>query len=475
MFLTNVTDNQSLTIFLAIIIPIVIIGAGYFVFRSIVKENKRYKEEVVNYIEGVQNRKEINASISSYITRQSLPFSLIMIDVDKFSEIIENFGKDEANKIIKNLALHILDVLPKRVEMARIGTDKFLIFMKSEYSKEEALALTRKILSIIIEPITIFGDNTINITASLSVCLYPNHGNTVKQLMESLDIAMYICKRNGGSQYLLYTEETGANETENLQYYKQIKKGIKNKEFTLYYQPIINCENKEFYGFEGLLRWNHPELGLLSPYKFISIMEQSGDIKWVGEWGLESLIKEYIEVKRQGFVSDFVCTMNLSPKQLSDPSLSIEFQKLIRKYRVSTASIVLEIEEFALFDKHDTIKKNIKDLKDLGFKIAVDGFGLDFNGIKRLEELQVDIVKLDKEYLDPETDATLKQQFINLLIDFASTRNITIIAECVEDSNALKSVRDLGINVVQGFNFSKPLSKEELEEYIKSNDWVTHI
>lgn len=475
MFLTSVTENQSLTIFLAIIIPILVIGAGYFVFRSVIKENKRYKEEVVNYIEGVQNKKEINTSISSYITRQSLPFSLIMVDIDKFSDIIENFGRDEANKIIKNMALHILDILPKRVEMARIDTDKFLIFMKSEYSKEEALALTRKILSIIIEPITIFGDNTINVTASLSVCLYPNHGNTLKQLMESLDIAMYICKRNGGNQYLLYTEETGAHESENLEYYKQIKKGIKNKEFTLYYQPIINCKTKEFYGFEGLLRWNHPELGLLSPYKFISIMEQSGDIKWVGEWGLESLIKEYLEVKRQGFITNFVCTMNLSPKQLSDASLAIEFQKIIRKYRVNASSIVLEIEEFALFDKHDTIKKNIKDLKELGFKIAVDGFGLDFNGIKRLEEMQVDIVKLDKEYMDPDTDSTLKQQFTNLLIDFASTRNITIIAEGVEDVEVLNSIRNQGIDIVQGYNFSKPLEAKDLEEYIKSNDWVAHM
>ncbi len=472
MVLTEVTDNISLTIFLAIIIPILVIISGYFLYRSIVKENKRFHEEVTNYIDGIQTKKEINASISSYISKQfSATFSLMLIDIDKFNDIIETFGENDANKIIHDLALKILHTLPKRVEMARIDTDQFLVFFKAEYSKEDVNALARKILLLITEPISLFGEESINITGSISLSIFPNHGNNIKKLMESLDIAMYICKKNGGNQCLMYTEEKGLNETENIKYYKQIKNAILNKEFTLYYQPIINCSTNQLFGFEGLLRWNHPDLGVLSPYKFISIMEQSGDIIWVGEWGLEALIKEYIEISRK-FSNVIVCTMNLSPKQLADPLLPSSFQKIVRKYRVPANSIVLEIEEFALYDKHNGIKENILKLKDLGFKIAVDGFGLDFNGIKRLEELQIDIVKLDKEYLNSDTDAELKKHFINILLDFARERNIIIIAECIEDQENLNVVINEGINYVQGYYFSKPLDKNGFEEYLKNGNFI---
>lgn len=472
MFLTEITDNVSLTIFLAIIIPILVIIGGYFLYRSVIKENKRYREEVTNYIDGIETKKEINTSISSYISKQfSSSFSLIFIDVDKFSDVIETFGDDEANKIIYDLASRILHILPKRVEMARLDTDQFLLFLKAEYSKEEVNALARKILALITEPICLFGEDNINITGSISIAIYPNHGNNIKKLMESLDIAMYICKKNGGNQYLMYTEEKGINETENIKYYKQIKSGMENKEFTLYYQPIINCNTNQLYGFEGLLRWNHPELGVLSPHKFISIMEQSGDIIWVGEWGLESLIKEYVEICHNTN-NDIVCSMNLSPKQLVDPSLPVSFQKIIRKYRVPANVIVLEIEEFALYDKHSGIKDNILKLKELGFKIAVDGFGLDFNGIKRLEELQIDIVKLDKEYLNSDTDTELKKNFIKILLDFAKERNIIIIAECIEDQENLNVVINEGINFVQGYYFSKPIDKEEFEKYVKNGKFI---
>ena len=293
--------------------------------------------------------------------------------------------------------------------------------------------------------------------------------------MESLDIAIYTCKREGGNQCRVYAPESATEESTNLEYYKEIKQGIKNKEFTLYYQPQVDCVNKKLFGFEGLLRWNHPKHGVLSPFKFITILEQSGDIKWVGEWGLESLIRTLQEVQKAFPGENQVFSMNLSPKQLLSPSLAIEFQKIVRKYKINPASISLEIEEFAIFDKHDVIKKNLKDLKAVGFKISVDGFGLDFNGIKKLEELQIDIVKLDKQYMDPDTDMELKQRFISLLIEFAAKNNITIVAEGIEDLEDLSYARKLGINVIQGYNFSKPMAAEEVIKYVRNQEFLNHM
>lgn len=476
MFLIEIIENNSLVMFLSIVIPIACVVGGYFVYRSVLRERKRYREEVANYIEGILNKREISTSISSYITRsEDAVFSLIAFDLDKFTTIIENFGREEADNIIKDLAYKIMEILPKRVEIGRTDVDEFLIFVKGEYDRDAVMAMAKKLLLLTNEPMKIFDDSTINLTASISICYYPLHGNNLKDLQESLDIAMYIIKRDGGNQIKVYNKKFGEVESGNMQYYKQIKDGIKNSEFTLYYQPMINCETKKIFGVEGLLRWNHPELGVLSPFKFINIMEQSGDIKWVGEWGLECLIKEYIELKKISNGDSLIVSLNLSPKQLSDPMLPVEFQKLVKKYRINPKDITLEIAEFTIYDKHDVIKKNITDLKDLGFSIAVDGFGLDFNGIKRLEELKIDIVKLDKEYLDPETDAQLKQKFLGLLIDFAKQNNITIVAEGIEDIQALQVALGLGVQIVQGYNFAKPMSAEELTKYVESNDWLTHM
>lgn len=471
----SLDDNPSLVMFLAIVIPILLLVGLFFYFRFFLRERKKFKEESASYIDGVETKSEMNANISTYIASSSAAqFSLIKIDIDRNTELIESFGKEEDDNVLKNLALNIVDSLPKRVELARVDYDQFLLFLKGEYDHEQVIKIAQQLLKLIRKPIRIFGDTMITITASIAVAFYPNHGSNINQLNDSLDITLYTCKREGGNQMKVYTIESGSKESDNLVYYRQIKEGIKNKEFTLYYQPVIDTENKTIFGFEGLLRWNHPELGVLIPHKFINIMEQSGDINWVGSWGLEKLIKEAINIGSH-LSSEVVLSLNLSPKQLIDPQLPQNFQKILKKHKISPKNIALEVAEFTLFEKHEVIRNNLKNLKELGFKISVDGFGFDFNGIKRLGELQVDIVKLDKEYMDPENDQMLKNQFINLLIDFAKENNILIVAEGIETKEEYDYVKGLGIKIIQGFHFAEPLREEDLTAYIESKDWAEKI
>ena len=469
-------ENVSLQTFLAIMIAILMVGFLYLIIRAVLKESRKYKEEMESFIDGLETKREIYANISTYMNRSNnQEFSLIQIDIDKYTEILDTFGKDDTEKITRNLAFHILDALPNRVELSRTDTDKFLVFLKGEYDSNLVLKIAQKLIDIIREPIKLFGETTITLTASVAIVYYPAHGRNIKQLDESLDIANYVCKKNGGNQIKVYNSEQGSEESQNMQYYKQIKSGMDNKEFTLYFQPIVNTENNTIYAVEGLLRWNHPELGLLSPYKFINIMEQTGDIKWVGEWGLEQLLKEYLSTKKLSFQhEEYRFSLNLSPKQLSDANLSQSFSKLLKKYKVNANEIILEISEFTIFDKHDVITKNIANLKDMGFKIAVDGYGLDINGIKRIEELGIEIVKLDKENMDPENDAFLKRKFISMLVEVAdkANRDLVIIAEGVENPQAVKYANDLGIKILQGYNYAKPMSADELEKYLKKKEFI---
>lgn len=465
--------NNGLAVFLSVLAFLGVCGIGVLLYFLIKRERAIYHYEVSNYIDGVENKREIVASINAYISKSvNQEFSLLYIDLDKFSSVVENFGKDEANNIIRAIATKVLTVLPVRVSLGRLDEDKFLVFVRGEYSKEDTLKLARTILEMVNSPIKLYADAQLQLTCSIGIAFYPQHGRTYKQLEESLEIACYVCKRDGGNKYRIYTEEE--NQSTNMEYYYQIKEGIKHHEFDLYFQPMINDETKDIYAIEGLLRWNHPELGVLSPYKFISIMEQTGDINWVGLWGLETLIKDFVRI-RKTYPRDFKMSLNLSPKQLTNESLAADFARLVKKYHIQARSIILEIEEFSIFEKQETIKDNLQKLSDMGFDIAVDGFGLDYKALKKLEDSHVNVLKLDREFLKDMTGEMLKNKFVEILVDFANTNHCSLVCEGVEDFSYLQRARAMGCSLYQGYYFSKPLNRDELDLFLERKDWVEKL
>ena len=465
------TINKSLAVFLTIVVIAVTIGLIYLLYRIVHREIKRYKEEVANYIDGIETKREITADVNAYISRSvSAEFTLIGIDMDHFSSVVENFGQEEAERIIKGLAAKLLDAVPTRVLIGRVKMDGFVVFVKGDYSREECVRIAKKILQVVSDPIKIYDESTLQLTCSVGICYYPTHGRNFKELFESLQIATFICKRSGGNQYRIYSREEKQDEGANMEYYYQIKNGISNKEFDIYYQPIFDKETQDIYAFEGLLRWNHPELGVLSPHKFINIMEQTGDINWVGLWGLETVVHEEFELRKK-YGREFLMSINLSPKQLSNPTLPQDFQKVIKKYRANAKNFILEIEEYTIFEKLDQVKNNLTQLREIGFQIAVDGFGLDYKGLKKLEDNSVDVIKLDREFLDEEADQYLKDKFVGILVDFVNKQGRTLICEGVESYDYLERAMNMGIDKFQGYHFTKPLSSEDLISYIDNKDW----
>ena len=464
--------SDQATIILSVIAMLVMVTAIFFLARSYFKERNRIKEEKAFLIEGVLTKAEITSIITSHIARMGKDgqFSLIYMDLDKFSDFINAFGVTEAEKVLEKIVKNIEYALPKGVKLSRLQNDEFLIFLSMDYDRTEAVDLATKIKQSLARPIKLFGDTTINATASISIAFYPIHGSTIKDLLNSLKLATYLIKKNGGNNIRVYSDEMNTEAGEHVEYYYQIKHAIQHKEFQLYYHPMIDVKNNDIYGVESLIRWNHPEHGLLSPFKFLGIMEQSGDINWIGLWGLETVIKTYQELKQEFPKKEFKFSINLSPKQLMNESLSQDFQKLLKKYRMNAESIVLEVIEFAVFDKPMQIHKTLSDLKKMGFQIAIDGFGLDFSTLSRAQSLDIDIIKLDNEFLKEE-ESYMKAKFAQLLVDFASKNQYTVICEAIENKQMLQEARKYNINIMQGFYFTKPLSAEALRGYIGTESW----
>ncbi len=465
--------SNDITIILSIFIILIMITAIYFLARSFFKERTRLRDERSMTMEGVLTRAEMTSLITSQIARagKEAQFSLIYLDLDKFTDFINAFGQSESEKILEKIVKNIEVVIPKGVKIARMQNDEFLIFLTMDYDRTEAVDLANRVKQAIGRAIRLFGDTQISATASIAVAFYPVHGSNLKDLLSSLKIATYIIKKNGGNNIKVYSDEMSTLGGEHVEYYYQIKHAIQHKEFQLYYHPIIDLNKNDLFGVEALIRWNHPEHGLLSPFKFLGIMEQSGDVHWIGLWGLETLIKTYQELKQEFPKRDLKFTMNLSPKQLMSETLPNDFQKILKKYRMNADSIILEIIEFAVFEKQETIFKNLRKLKEMGFQLAIDGFGLDYNTLSKVEELDVDIIKLDNEFLKEE-ESYMKAKFASLLVEFAKKNNYTVICEVIESKEMADEARTYNINIMQGFYFSKPLSAEGLRGYIGTEGWT---
>lgn len=471
MFLLVFSDGAY--VFFTILLFIFTILLTIFLYFRFKKEHRSYKEEMAIMIDGLLSKSEINTAITTFLSKASRDtvFALIYIDLDRFMDVVNAFGQKEAERILEKIAKKIVDVLPKKAQLARYQMDEFIVFLKEEYTRLEYLESAKAILTIISEPIAIYHNTSIQVTGSVGLSFYPKHGNSLKQLLNSLKIAVYIAKREGGNRTVIYSDEMSETESENVEYYYQIKEAIKKKEFLLYYQPIIDAKNNKIAGAEALLRWHHPEHGVLAPFQFINILEQSGDINWVGLWGLESLIMAYNELKIEFSSYNLQLSLNLSPKQLMNESLAVDFQKIIRKHKMNAKNITLEIVEFVMFENYTVIKKNIKQLKELGFQLAIDGIGLDYNTLTKLEYLPIDIIKLDRTFVERDGDSFMKEKFTNMLVEFAKNNNRTIIAEGIENKEILDIVLAHGIDLVQGYFYSKPISIEDYKAYIKDEGW----
>lgn len=467
MFLANWSNGAN--ILFTIITLLIISGLGVALFFSFKKEKKNYRNEVAGLVEGVLKRNEIISSVNSYISKSpnSLVFSLILIDYDKLIEIQNAFGDNNCKKVLTESIKNVRKVLPNRALIGRLSEERFIVLVKEDYDKNETLRCANKICEAASLGVKVYSDTLVNPTVSIGVTFYPHHGRNMKQLLKSLDLAVFNCKNQGGNGVVIYSDEFDKNDNENLQLYYEIKQAIKERQFCLYYQPIINLNENKIYGFEALLRWKHPSLGILYPASFINILEQSGDINAVGIWGIEALIREYIELKKEFIHKDLQLSFNLSPKQLISDTLGVTFQNIAKKYKISVSSITIEIVEFAMFEKHEIVYKNISDLKDLGFKVAVDGVGLDQNTLIKLSQSPIDIIKLDKSFFDYE-DSFVQDKYIELLVDIAKKSNKQIICEGIENYELLKKISKFGIEYAQGYYFSKPIPQEDVVNYISN-------
>lgn len=466
--------NEAGEAVISILAVLVVAALVYVLYYTWNKERIRLKQEKAIYIEGLKSKQELQNDITQYVSvfGTAVSFSLLQIEIRGLKDVEAAFGAPEAEKLVVKTAYKILDCLPGNTELARNKENEFIVFIKNTHDASYVYELCSNIISVIEQPISIMGHASVELDSNIGIVMYPIHGGNYKELMKNLSLAVYVAKKEGVNTCSMYSEKSSQEQLGNLEYYQQILDGIKNNEFCLYYQPIVDVETNEIKAFEGLLRWNHPTLGIIPPNKFLNVIEQSGDIKFIGIWSFETMVKQHFEVLRTFPSSKIKFHLNLSPKQLIDENIVNEITRIIKKYKINPTNYCFEVIEYAIYDKHPIVSLNIRKLKELGFTIATDNYGVDYSILNKIRIMPIDQIKLDKDFL-VEDESSINPQLVQLLMKLCGETGKEVIALGIENKEMVDMIKEYGIGIAQGYYYSAPMSGDKLVDYITKFDGVS--
>ncbi|MBR4237283.1 GGDEF domain-containing protein [bacterium] len=474
----NLMASEGFNEVFTVVIVLAMVGLGLLLYFSIKKEAKRVSEEreQPKATDGLISRRNLENQLDEFIRvyHLSKEATALIFELTNAQEISDSFGKNVEMQLKGKLIQNIVRTLPKNALFSeyKADNDSYLILLRGNFSRESLFQFTDHLIDVIETPIQVpHMEVQTSYTCYLGMSFYPTQAITSADLIAKADLALYMNVKTPNRRYSVYSSTFDETEKENLVYYNEVKSAIKNKEFTLYYQPIADYKNQNIVGYEALIRWQHPTLGVLSPNKFLSVLENSGDILWVGKWGISSICEFYnanpdIFNKQNVFFS-----INLSIKQLLNETIVSDFSSILHRFHVPTNVIMLEIEEYALYEKFQTISTVIKEFVKKGFKIAIDHFGLDSKNIMKLQEYDFSMVKLSSSDVLEISDSFVEKKMYDVLLDTCAEKNIKICSLRIEDRATVDKLMEAKVDYYQGYFVSAPKSTEDIIEFAKSSDW----
>ncbi|MCH5164110.1 MAG: EAL domain-containing protein [Clostridiales bacterium] len=451
--------GKGVSILLTILVPLLAAGAGVFLFFRIRRERGLYidgklKSDTLNKESFDEFLKKRLASAN-----KNTRFTVFYIEINDARPIIEAFGEKQYHGAVGSLQDRFYKIFPKGSRICTYDDDSIMIYLEQDLDKKDLSDLSAFCLMEGHKPINMLLRLKLEFDLNIGVCSYNSFSADYDTFKQNLEVALAASKRKGLNHFAIYSSDLIGSDSEEYKYYQEIKQAIADKEFTLYYQPIFDLQLNKTIAYEVLLRWNQKTMGVLPPAKFLSIMEQSGDINWVGVWAFEQMLATY---NRHKTTNDGIFfTMNLSPKQLMNPRLVDDFRRILKKYKVNANEVCLEIVEFAMFDKIPQVAENIERLTQAGFKMAIDDFSLETSSFKMLDDLNVSFVKLNKSFVEQSQDDFLIGGVVDTLVGYAEKENFQIVASMVEDDVTVEFLKDHKIHCGQGYFFGKPLPPED--------------
>ncbi|BAQ63254.1 diguanylate cyclase/phosphodiesterase with PAS/PAC sensor [Geminocystis sp. NIES-3709] len=400
-------------------------------------------------------------------------FALLLVDLDNFKTINDSLGHLAGDQFLVNIANHLSDCVTDKDIVARLGGDEFAILLTSIQSIEDAIVVANKIQTEISIPFYIHGQEFVT-SASIGIVLSRNLASQTKYLVASdllrdADIAMYQVKNKGKNNYAIFGQEMYENFIHQLKLENDLRKAIGEGSLSLYYQPIIDLKTGELYSLESLVRWFHPELGFLTPNKFLPIAEQSGLIVELGNWGLKTACHQLHQWHEEKLISENISVnVNIAGKQFDGKDLLTQIVKTLSETKLSPSHLHIEVTETIISHNTVNVTKTLKKIKDLGVKIAIDDFGTGYSSLARLRNFPVNEIKIDKAFVQPLNTHPRNVKFLQGIITLCQNLELKVVCEGIETEAQNNILSDLHCNYGQGYLFAKPMSVSDFELWIKN-------
>ena len=397
--------------------------------------------------------------------RDNVSFTLMYLDLDGFKQINDTFGHDAGDQLIKTCAERLRDCMRKSDSVARIGGDEFTLLLEHIDSPTDIAHIAQKVIDVISKPVQI-DTHQVTVGCSIGIAIYPEAGTDINTLQKHADMAMYQAKQYKGSHYHFFTEALNVEAHRQLLLESELRVALRREEFIVYYQPRVDIHSGEIKGLEALLRWAHPQKGLLCPDAFMDVAEDSGLIVPIGYWVVRKVAEDLVRMREQG-LDTIAMAINLSIRQFSDDKLVERIASLLNEMGVDARQIEFELTETAIMENIDRVALCMRALAQLGCQFALDDFGTGYSSFMHLQRLPISVLKIDKGFVadivSREDDASL----VSAMISLAHSLGKTVIAEGVEDEQQLELLRQFGCDQVQGFHFGKAVSLELVSEKLE--------
>jgi diguanylate cyclase (GGDEF)-like protein len=391
---------------------------------------------------------------------------LCAVGIDDFKVINDSFGHNAGDQILKKLASRLSNQLQNNHLISRVG-DEFYFYLSESASKTRIRKKLQKLLSHINSDYFI-NDNIIYLKSSMGISVYPNDSRKIDKILKNSSLAMHSVKKNSSDKMAFYTVNIDRSISEKKKLENQLAAALKNEEFILHYQCFNDGQSGEVVGFETLIRWQHPEKGLIPPGVFIPLAEENGFIKEIGNWVLEKACREIKEVNDQ-LESNYYLSVNVSPEQFIAKDFITIVENILQKTGLKPQNLELEITERTTVENIDYTIELLAQLNQLGVKTAIDDFGTGYSSLNYIKEFAINTLKIDKSFIDDFLDNLNNRAIVNTIITLAHNLNLKVVAEGVEDREQAEQLKKAGCDIIQGYYYSHPAPLEEIISELKKN------
>ncbi|MDC0601858.1 EAL domain-containing protein [Aliiglaciecola sp.] len=418
------------------------------------------------------NRSFFQASHNNLV-RKDVPHALICLDMDNFKKINDSLGHQTGDILIKQIGRRLQKIVGTYATCYRLGGDEFSILIDDEEQMSRINQYAQRVLDQMAHPFIINKQEFV-LSASVGIAFYPEDGNSPQELLKNADTAMYFAKNAGGNKYQFFSGEMNQNAVRQLQIENLIRYGLKEDLFTVFYQPKVDIATGKLVSMEALVRFEHPEKGIVSPAQFIPLAEETGQIIEIGEQVLRKACEDTKRWVSQGLFTGRVA-VNISARQFELPDLDDKISRILQKAGLSALHLECEITEGTLMQNPDQALQMMQRLREKGIHLALDDFGTGYSSLAYLKKFPINTLKIDKAFIDDIATSSVDKHMTAAIINIAHNLGLKVVAEGVEQERQLEILRRYDCEMLQGYLYSKPLSAAKFERLLTENLHISQL